>query len=178
MGADTETHTQILVMKEPSLKVSFQFLRRGLWEYLLPPTPQPRRWGRGIVGAKGWNQLTRAHEAHRDVTEVTITELLWICTKSFAYVITGGLESPNSGSRGVSDSFASSWDPFLPSGLIHWALVWEFMPYFNTPCTMSSWCSWKAHSFVRGDKSGMDLEERRGLDRGKAAVVMDCMRRE
>jgi len=34
----------------------------------------------------------------------------------------------------VSDSFASSWNPFPPAGLLHPTLLWEFVPGLTVNC--------------------------------------------
>lgn len=53
-----------------------------------------------------------------------------------------------SGSNGVSDLFAYTCDPFHPTGLLHSALIWEFVPsIIVTFCTMFSCYSWEACLF-------------------------------
>lgn len=52
------------------------------------------------------------------------------------------------GAEAVSDSSAWFWDPFTPTGLLHPALVWKFVPSLTVICyTMFDDYLGKAHFF-------------------------------
>jgi len=51
-------------------------------------------------------------------TEVAIMQVAWVSLHiGYGGLAWGFCGTPYSGSRGVSDSFACSWHPFLPTGL-------------------------------------------------------------
>lgn len=67
----------------------------------------------------------------------------------------------DSGSRGVSDSFACHWDPFSPTGLLFPALIGGIVPNLIASWSaMFRWYCWEACPFLRGVGGAVGLGER------------------
>lgn len=88
----------------------------------------------------GWNnQLSRAHGGSQRLKQQswslhgTMLNLLHICYGCWLEDLRG---TPDNGTGGIFDSFASSWNPFPPIGLSGSALMWEF-----APCLILSSCA-------------------------------------
>lgn len=94
-----------------------------------------------------------------------LTETAWVCIRPSAYKLWllawCFYGTPNSGSRGISDSFACSWNSFPPIGLPCTVSIWRVFPCLIVPClVVFSCCLQEACSFLKGNGGGgADLGE-------------------
>ena len=79
------------------------------------------------------------------------------------------MELLTEGVGAVSDAFAHSWDPCLPSGFPHLAWIIGEVPNIKIIYAMFGWYAWEDCLFLKGNRR--EVDGKRGSGRMEEVVV-------